>query len=400
MNFSALPFPSSDVTAPPDALDWLRVQSELRRLSRHLGNGESSAPARAVRSLAYRFGGAPIGLWQARAEPADSGAHTRALARVWAGRRFVGAEPLYAAFAASADAMLAAPPSIATRRVDLHVAADRLPAVGVELRGILADVADDVSVYLHGSRAAGDETPFSDVDDLVVVHASAWQSWTRFRRAMSRLERAARFMQSVDPLQHHGHWLYTDIDLACHDEAEMPLLVLDGAVLVIGRPSFTARVRRDVTAVSAIGQAIAGEIRTGARLSASGSIRLDALKDLVGAVSLIPALVRQASGEAMGKRDAIARAGETFSDEAVTAVRWATAVRANWGTVPGYERVRRLCPLFRRLPWTRPTMEGIARRLAPRVACDRLPRTPRALPRALARLADESAAALAAGRHG
>src|SRR5439155_699097 len=173
MNSSALPFRSSDVTAPPDALDWLRVQWQLRRLSRHLGNGESSAPARAVRALAYRFGGAPIGLWQARAEPADSGAHTRALARVWAGRRFVGAEPLYAAFAASADAMLAAPPSIATRRVDLHVAADRLPAVGVEMRGILADVADDVSVYLHGSRAAGDETPFSDVDDLVVVHASA-----------------------------------------------------------------------------------------------------------------------------------------------------------------------------------------------------------------------------------
>jgi hypothetical protein len=200
-----------------------------------------------------------------------------------------------------------------------------------------------------------------------------WQSFSDFRRAVVQLEKMSRAFQCVDPLQHHGHWVYTDYDLECFDQTEMPLVVLNNAVLITGKSTIHASVRPDAN-ISQTLKSILREVESHLdEITGRGLISLFDLKDLVSAISLLPALAFQVNAQWLDKKSAIERCDEMFSSKGAAAVRWASTIRENWFVVPGYGWSRALSFANHFLPFRRNAMERIARGALPLVSRDEIP---------------------------
>jgi hypothetical protein len=103
-----------------------------------------------------------------------------------------------------------------------------------------------VSAVLHGSF--GDLTyvqNYSDVDLLLVVK---WETLAD-PDAVQRLREAIRLVQReayyVDPHQHHGVMVVTDLDLRAYNRAYLPLEVFAAGTVLAGNSSLTFSVRDD-----------------------------------------------------------------------------------------------------------------------------------------------------------
>ena len=198
------------------------------------------------------------------------------------------------------------------------------------------------------------------------------KSFPEFKVAIRHLEWVSQLFQRTDPLQHHGHWVFTDFDLTCLEQSKMPLVVLPGAVTVAGRTTIEASVRCD----SNVGQVlewIIQDIRRGLRTLDNGKINLFLLKSLVSSISLAPALVFQLRGDWHTKKCAISKSDQIFSAEAVQAIKWATKIRVCWSSCRGYKWVHVMRAANRALPFRRNALEQIARRTLPSLTKEQIP---------------------------
>lgn len=186
-------------------------------------------------------------------------------------------------------------------------------------------------VFVHGSWADGTRTPFSDLDNLILIDDSrlSTRDWYGISLALAQVDLK---MMRLDPLQHHGNWIILQSDLEGLDESYLPLHVLEGALCLQGSPEVHARVsvasssermRRNVAS-------LAGALRI---FSDPQKMTLWNAKHLVSGLSLMPAYVHQVRGKRISKKDALsAEAVEAiFSATASQAVAWATKARNDWG---------------------------------------------------------------------
>jgi len=381
---------------PAEEQDWLDCQRVLNRLTAMLVNGHGAFSRKRPLDWVYRFLWPAPGLWRGSARFEPVGPHTqRLLERL--GPNGITFGSLYEALR-EAEAFLLEPPKQTSTEPRRYAVPDRSPRchpLVQALRERLVPVQDDVSVYVHGSMATGDYTPFSDVDDLVILHHSSWSSPARFREVVRCLEKAARLCQRTDPLQHHGHWVLLDFDLVCLNEGVMPLVVLEQAVRVAGRPEVTARVRKDLASFAPVLWHLIQEVRCDALVMLQGPVSLFQLKNLISSLSLLPALTFQVRGQTLDKKTAILRSGEIFSDQARPAVSWTTQIRAEWATCPGSDCLAALGCLNRSLPFRRDALEDLARRFSPSLRPDQVPFLTDAVAAAIFHLTNESAAHLA-----
>jgi hypothetical protein len=229
------------------------------------------------------------------------------------------------------------------------------------------DNAREFDYVIHGSVADGTSTAASDVDDVVIVRREAFASFAAFRATRRILARLNLLYQRIDPLQHHGHWIFTEYDLGCYDAATMPVSIFGrGNAVAIGRP-----LRLELTPdpasperSRAILVALAEELLTGVRDLYRGRANLYDLKVVVGAVSLLVPVALQCAGTDLNKRDAIARAHELLDAEPLRVLDWSTRVREEWDRLP----TRRWLALARAVSYVLPdrrAVEAVARRLPP-----------------------------------
>jgi len=228
---------------------------------------------------------------------------------------------------------------------------------------------DGVTLFLHGSMADGTHTPFSDVDDLVILDRRAWQTPERLQRVGTLLARLARAYQDIDPFQHHGHWVLTEFDLMHLDQSYLPLVVLENAVRVIGNAEIQARVQENTEGFkrNAVNTLRSME-RTLSNAQKQGGVNAFILKGLVGEIALIPAYLFQTQGEMMNKPEAIAQASDLFSQDALPALGWATRVRDEFGTFVEHPRTRLLQRIASLTCARRYQAEWLFRRYAPWVS--------------------------------
>lgn len=214
----------------------------------------------------------------------------------------------------------------------------QLPSIFASL---LAQPLPGLSLYLHGSFADLQYTAFSDVDDLVVLHRSAWQDPHNLRRMGTQLAWMARSFQNVDPFQHHGHWLLTELDLLLYDQTYMPLVVLENALRVSGERDIKCRLRFNPTGfrrnLDLTIQATYHALDLAARRRGLNAFDI---KKLAGQIVLIPAYLFQVQGEMLSKPRAIQRASELFSPFAMQAIEWSTLVRREFAPLVNNSRVR------------------------------------------------------------
>lgn len=376
----------------PDTRDWLWCQFALNGLLSQLVNGETLARPK-VLSVIYRYGSPRVDLWRAELTSPPLGARGKRLVGLL-GERFVTAAGLLRALGAMTDVLMRRPRELAVsedrKEVSPVGAAVLSDPVVHALCGAVRPLGDLVSVHLHGSRATGDTTSFSDTDDLVLLRASAWHSETAFRAVISHLEHAARVLQRFDPLQHHGHIVFTEFDLLCLDEGLLPLAALDTAVTIAGRPSVTAHVWSSRRGLARALWNLIHEVKASAAYLDAQAIRLYDLKKLVSGISLLPALTLQVNGERLDKRTGLSRATEVFSPGAINAIKWASLVRSRWSECPGVRDIARLGGLIAILRLRRGESESLARAGSRRIAAETVPFLERDTRAAVKCLLDES----------
>lgn len=187
-----------------------------------------------------------------------------------------------------------------------------------------------LSIYIHGSYADETRCSFSDLDTLILVDAVAYQERHRAQRQQlaDALQLSDLRMMQVDPLQHHGHWIIQQQELESMDESYLPLVVLEGAAAVRGPLQITANVYLSNQAISKNLHALSDAItrRVGEAMSVYD------LKHVVSGIALLPAYVSQAQGLQLSKAEALTPDSlrRLFSAHALSAVEWATDLRANW----------------------------------------------------------------------
>ena len=206
-----------------------------------------------------------------------------------------------------------------------------LPATlaGVFVKALISDCVN-ASIYVHGSYADNTITDFSDVDDIVVVHRTAWGSYDSFRQLCVMLERIAKRFQSNDFLQHHGHIVLLDFDLALLDEGLIPFRVLQESACLCGMRELNINVWSDVSSIARNVWSLVQEVRANTVLLENDTLRTFGLKQLISGISLLPALVFQTRGVKLNKAEGIAKARDLYSPLAVEAIDWATFVRRRW----------------------------------------------------------------------
>lgn len=82
---------------------------------------------------------------------------------------------------------------------------------------------DLVGAYVHGSLGTYEETAYSDFDALVILKNNVFESSKLLAKVAMKLNTARSIMFDYDPLQHHGWFVLTEVDLKYYCNAYFPI---------------------------------------------------------------------------------------------------------------------------------------------------------------------------------
>lgn len=191
-----------------------------------------------------------------------------------------------------------------------------------------------VQTFVHGSWADDSKTPFSDLDDFIIINDEILTPG-ELNEIYKKLEKIELKLQRLDPLQHHGHWIATSGNLKNYDNSYIPLHILKSAIPIRCNPAIDAVVNQVKTRRGLAENLVINcrNIRSFYRKYENDELNIYDLKCFVSAIALIPPLLFQLRGEEVDKRTAIGRASELFSVNALKLLRWSSEKRSNWGRV-------------------------------------------------------------------
>lgn len=202
-------------------------------------------------------------------------------------------------------------------------------------------------LLIHGSHADETSTPFSDIDDIVILNESFFQSYEIFEYSIKVLHELNHIYQLHDITQHHGHWVFTYNELLQYDESMMPECVFDESLSVFD----DAEVSLCPVADSRFQHRLLGlcnGIERYFKMLFANKINLYYLKHLVSAIALVFPLYFQSRGVHLSKREALApsRIKGHFETEIIEILEWATVMRKFWSNVPTYSEVEKYKTLY------------------------------------------------------
>ncbi|ACA98422.1 MULTISPECIES: nucleotidyltransferase domain-containing protein [Cyanophyceae] len=192
---------------------------------------------------------------------------------------------------------------------------------------------ENIDIYIHGSWVDETKTPFSDLDDLIIVKRSDIKTFREVRKIESWLNRVDMRFCRIDPLQHHGHWIIYKDQLENYDESYMPLIVLENSICLQGEKHISAQVDLEATqqGLEKNLDTTLSNIEKYYEKYQKGKINLFEMKCLVGSFLLIPAYVFQLQGKRATKKWAIENASNIYSANAHKALEVCSMMRQDWG---------------------------------------------------------------------
>lgn len=337
---------------PRHAREWLVCQALLNDLTTALLNGVTVVRSKFDwQSLIYRFVQPRIRLWRgsahttysALAQPSTETEAGELARQLLSGP--ISIDALIHALRRAEDFLLRPPAGLRTRGIRIEPDDLSSSKIGADLgRSLLAIGGEAATILVHGSVADGTSTLFSDFDDAVVVHRTAWQGTDSFSRLAESFEHSARLMQLQDPFQHHGHIVLLEFDLALLDQSILPAIVLENSKRLSGRQRLEVTVWEDFAGLGHNIWDLVQDLRSDVARLARERLNAFYLKRMISTISLLPALVLQMGGAEIDKRTAICQVKDVFSPVAASAVAWATRVRQDWGQI---------APLKPNPSWTR-----------------------------------------------
>ena len=214
---------------------------------------------------------------------------------------------------------------------------------------------DCIDVYVHGSWADNTKTPFSDLDDLIIIHHELIHTKNEVKNLIKWLNKVEMHFCKIDPLQHHGHWIIYNYDLQKYDESYIPFIVLDRAILVKGRNSLnvTVDISQTKKGLERNIEMTLNNMQYLYRKYQKKTINIYEMKGLVGSFLLMPAYMFQFTGNCVSKREAINRKDELFSSQSCLVIEKCSTIRTDWHYVTnlrGFILLSNLSSLFLN-PW-------------------------------------------------
>ena len=211
-----------------------------------------------------------------------------------------------------------------------------------------SEISEHVSEFMiHGSIATLDYSRgWSDFDTFVIVSRETALNGHALTALRSKLLKAYSFLTAVDPLQHHGFIVCTDIDLARYYEDTMPLTVLRKAKSYLGSRTLhlnpVKHIDRERKILASRAQFFRDAGETGVmKHHAYNGVYLEShyrnaenglfqLKYLLGIGAIAPCYYQDAIGQPAYKKDAIAQVSPLLSESARSFLESTTHIRNEW----------------------------------------------------------------------
>lgn len=362
------------IDIPEQATDWLRLKRYVRNIISNLANGEGGSPGKITDFIYYLVHPCPDYWDRDVSNLRFDGPYTTVLKKYLGDT--VDARDIYECLQ-EVEEILEEPPKCLEKitnqyNISTYEHQQSDPSILQKIKTQSGEL-DGVSVYLHGSMALRDYTRFSDIDDFVVVSTESWSTFERFTQNMSILHSIAKSFYRHDPLQHHGHWIFTDFDLNCFNPGQMSPDVLEYSLRMAGETNIEISTISNEKVYCEPLWSIVQTIRhTLARIE-GGGINMYYLKKLVSSISLMPALLAQIHGERLDKQTAIKNSHRILPENTIIGLRWATKIRRNWDQLPRFNWLT-LFKIFNKLaPVNRVVAEEISKRYAPYLSSGNIP---------------------------
>ena len=213
---------------------------------------------------------------------------------------------------------------------------------------VRCEIADHVTDFMiHGSIATLDYSRgWSDFDTFVIVAKDTALDGRALTALRTKLLNAYHYLIAIDPLQHHGFIICTEIDLVRYPEDTMPIEVLQKAKSYLGastlrlNPIKNVVREREILASRARFFSYAGELGVMEHHAYKGVYLqghyrnaengLFQLKYLLGIGAMAPCYYSGAIGQPAYKRDAIEQVSPLLSESSHAFLSSTTHIRAEW----------------------------------------------------------------------
>jgi len=200
---------------------------------------------------------------------------------------------------------------------------------------------DLIGAYVHGSLGTYEEIAYSDFDALVILKGEVFESPERLAGVARKLSRARMIMLDFDPLQHHGWFVLTELDLRYYCSAYFPVELFEHAKSLFDDKGLDLEIalRKSGSEVGEVFEKIAASIT---RKIENRQCPRNAYqsKGLLSQFMLLPALYLQAKdGRGVYKKDSfdVARADFGSSDWAI--MDEVSQIRTSWNCeMPAFKK--------------------------------------------------------------
>ena len=210
--------------------------------------------------------------------------------------------------------------------------------------GISEHVTD---FMIHGSIATMDYSlGWSDFDTFVIISTDTVLNPRALFSLRTKLLDAYRFLSAIDPLQHHGFIICTEIDLKHYNEGIMPIAVLERAKSYIGSTTLRINPITDIERERNILSSRAKFFRESGNIGVmkhhpyegiyleshykNAKNSLFQLKYLLGIGAIAPCYYLGALGEFAYKKDAIEQIKPLLSPDSKEFLESTTNIRIEW----------------------------------------------------------------------
>jgi predicted nucleotidyltransferase len=187
------------------------------------------------------------------------------------------------------------------------------------------------AVLLHGSLATLDYLKdYSDLDTVMIISIETLSDSSKLKSFRRIYRKSLGYLYWFDPLQHHGHIVYTEFDLEWYPERFLPIAVFENSRSLTGKHVIINFFVRDST------DECIDEFRRVARVfkdRAKGPwIPKDPwnVKNFLSEFMLLPAIYCQALGFQCYKKNSFDIAKRTLPPDIWEVMNKATIIRENW----------------------------------------------------------------------
>lgn len=204
---------------------------------------------------------------------------------------------------------------------------------------------DIIGAYVHGSLGIGEEVAYSDFDALAILKIEVFESTERLIGVARKLNRARKIMLDYDPLEHHGWFVLTELDLKFYCDAYFPIELFQyakslfdnkGLELEISLRESSFETRR---AFEKMAEAVIRKIE-----NRQYPVNMYQLKSLLSQFMLLPALYLQVkNGKGIFKRESFDKAKIDFDSADWSIMDEVSNIRDNWNYEISAFKRRMMC---------------------------------------------------------